>query len=270
MGLWETGYTHKKVVSIPSESQTPDCQAKYDDYLSYFSYTDVHSLHFFDESSVTKTSGKRTYGSSEVGKLAIEIQPCSSNANFTTNLLQSTRSIDYFNVMEVPSNGQELLNIFTEALYVRHSDGSFKLCNGDVVVMDNCGFHHGHNTKPHFRTILADRKISLVFQPPVFQNYFEYCFSQLKSFLSEHEKYARELTEMAIFDGLLQKIDRKKPYQSVCQEVQCYFCTPSLPTTPKLWPFQCGTSVVVPYCSCCLCLYFGSSIMLVTYFVNFR
>ena len=35
------------------------------------------------------------------------------------------------------------------------------------------------------------------------------------------------------------------------------------------WPFQGGTSVVVPYCSCCLCLYFGSSIMLVTYFVNF-
>ena len=32
------------------------------------------------------------------------------------------------------------------------------------------------------------------------------------------------------------------------------------------WPFQGGTSVVVPYCSCCLCLYFGSSIMLVTYF----
>ena len=27
---------------------------------------------------------------------------------------------------------------------------------------------------------------------------------------------------------------------------------------------------MVPYCSCCLCLYFGSAIMLVTYFVNFR
>ena len=36
------------------------------------------------------------------------------------------------------------------------------------------------------------------------------------------------------------------------------------------WPFQGGTSVVVPNCSCCLCLYFGSTIMLVTYFVNFR
>ena len=30
------------------------------------------------------------------------------------------------------------------------------------------------------------------------------------------------------------------------------------------------TAVSVPYCSCCLCLYFGSAIMLVTYFVNFR
>ena len=36
------------------------------------------------------------------------------------------------------------------------------------------------------------------------------------------------------------------------------------------WPFQGGTSIVVPYCSCCLYLYFGSAIMLVTYFVNFR
>ena len=27
---------------------------------------------------------------------------------------------------------------------------------------------------------------------------------------------------------------------------------------------------MVPYCSCCLYLYFGSAIMLVTYFVNFR
>ena len=39
---------------------------------------------------------------------------------------------------------------------------------------------------------------------------------------------------------------------------------------PSSSSFQGGTSVVVPYCSCCLCLYFGSSIMLMTYFVNFR
>ena len=38
------------------------------------------------------------------------------------------------------------------------------------------------------------------------------------------------------------------------------------------WPFQGGTSVVVPYCYLFFCpyLYFGSAIMLMTYFVNFR
>ena len=36
------------------------------------------------------------------------------------------------------------------------------------------------------------------------------------------------------------------------------------------WPFRSSASVVVPCCSCCLCLYFGSSIVLVACFVNFR
>ena len=94
-------------------------------------------------------------------------------------------------------------------------DGSFKPCNGDVVVMDNCRFHHGRNTEPHLRAMLADRIIFLVFQPPYHLqlNTCEYCFSQLKSFLSEHEKYARELTEMAICDGLLQKITPNFSYR---------------------------------------------------------
>ena len=73
---------------------------------------DAHSIHFFDESSVIKTSDKRKYGSSEVGKRAIEIQPYASNATFTINLLHSTRGIDSFNIIEDPSNGQEMLQFF--------------------------------------------------------------------------------------------------------------------------------------------------------------
>ena len=79
MGLHEIGYTYKKLTSVPTESQIPNCQAIYDD-LSYISDMDAHSIHFFDESSVIKTTGKRKYGSSEVGKRAIEIQPYASNA----------------------------------------------------------------------------------------------------------------------------------------------------------------------------------------------
>ena len=36
MGLHEIGYTYKKLTSVPTESQTPNCQARYDDYLKLF------------------------------------------------------------------------------------------------------------------------------------------------------------------------------------------------------------------------------------------
>ena len=161
-----------------------------------------------------KTTGKRKYGSSEVGKRAIEIQPYASNVTFTINLLHSTRGIDIFNIIEGPSNGQELLHVFTEALDVKHGDGSFKLCNGDIVVRDNCGFHHGRNTEPQLRAMLVNRNVSLVFQPPYHPQLktCEYCFSQLKSYLKEHERYALEFTEMVICDGLLERITTQFSY----------------------------------------------------------
>ena len=119
-GLKEIGYTYKKIYSVPSESQTAESQVKYDEYMNYISDIDVHSLHFFDESSVIRTSGKRNYGSSEIGKRAIEIQPYASNATFTINLLHGICGIDCFSILEGPSNGQELLNFFVDALDVRH------------------------------------------------------------------------------------------------------------------------------------------------------
>ena len=44
------------------------------------------------------------------------------------------------------------------------------------------------------------------------RSYDEYCFSQLKSYLKEHERYALEFTEMAICDGLLERITTQFSY----------------------------------------------------------
>ena len=54
MGQHDIEYTctYKKLTSVPTESQTPNCQARYDDFLSYISDMDAHSIHFFDESCV--------------------------------------------------------------------------------------------------------------------------------------------------------------------------------------------------------------------------
>ena len=62
-------------------------------------------------------------------------------------------------------NGQELLNFFEEALEVDRLD-NFVLKDGNVVVMNNCSFHHAHNIQPILRHMLLRRGIRLIFQPP--------------------------------------------------------------------------------------------------------
>ena len=72
-------------------------------------------LPFFDEASVIKTTGNRSYSNSTIGERAVEVQRYASNANFTINL--------YWNILEGPSNRMELLNFFEEALNVELPDG---------------------------------------------------------------------------------------------------------------------------------------------------
>ena len=67
-------------------------------------------MHFFDEASVIKTTGNRSYGNASVGEKAVEFQRYASNANYTVNLLHSIRGVDFFNILDGPSNGFELLH----------------------------------------------------------------------------------------------------------------------------------------------------------------
>ena len=108
-----------------------------------------------------------------------------SIATYTINLLHSLVGVDFFNVLDGASNGEELLNFFDDALQVERVDGSAALERGDVVVMDNCGFNHAHYVEPLLRQMLADCGVGLLFQPtysPHF-NTCEYCFNQIKQFL---------------------------------------------------------------------------------------
>ncbi len=48
----------------------------------------------------------------------------------------------------------------------RYGNGIPKIAAGDVVVMDNCGFHHARHVEPMLRQILLEHEVTLVFQPP--------------------------------------------------------------------------------------------------------
>ena len=147
------------------------------------------SLHFFDEASVVKTTANRGYGSSYKGHKAIEIQKYASNATLAVNLLHSIFGVDYFNIIPGASNGDELVAFFNYALTLVRNNGLPVFVQGDTIIMDNCGFHHGRTTETTLRQMLAMHGITLLFQPPYSPhlNTCEYCFHKMKQSLRQNE-----------------------------------------------------------------------------------
>ena len=98
----------------------------------------------------------------------------------------------------------ELLNFFDEGLAVDRADGTTILENGDLVIMDNCGFHHGNFVEPLLRDILQEHGISLLFQPAYSPhlNTCEFCFNQVKCFLKQNTLLTESETEIAISEGV--------------------------------------------------------------------
>ena len=159
------------------------------------------------------------YGNSYTGKPAIEIQQYASNANYTLNLLHSANGVDYFDVLRGPSNGMELLNFFNEALSINRVDGSTILENGDVVIMDNGRFHHGHFTEAVLRDILNEHGVHLLFQPAYSPhlNTCEFCFHPVKCYLKENSSLTADETEIVIGEA----VSKISPANSIAYFRKC-------------------------------------------------
>ena len=130
------------------------------------------------------------------------------------NLLHSFCGVDFYNILEGPSNGLEILNFFDEVIH----DGSAVLENGDCVIMDNCGFYHGHRVEPVLRAMLAGCGLRLVFQPPYSPHFntYEYCFNAIKAFLRRHNMLAVNETKIAIAQAILNiTADNSYSYQAL-------------------------------------------------------
>ena len=193
--------TKKKIHQVPLEARTPINIEHTNFFLDQVSDLPPTSVHFFDESSVLKTTMNRRYGNAPLGEPAFEVQRYASNANYTINLLHSMQGIDHVNILDGASNGNELLFFFEEALSVTKADGSAVLERGDTVIMDNCGFHHSHFAEPILRDMLHECGINLLYQPPYSPHFntCEFCFRQMKAFLNRHQELAENQTEYSIF-----------------------------------------------------------------------
>ena len=159
--------TRKRSEVTPAESLTPAAIEKQNRYFEEISEFPARHIHFMDEASIIRTSGNRTYGHACVGKPAVEVCRYSSDATFTINLLCGFFGIDYYNVLEGPSNGLELLQFFSDALEQKYPNGNPILSAGDAIVMDNCGFHHARHVETVLREMLLHHGVTLIFQPPL-------------------------------------------------------------------------------------------------------
>ena len=88
--------TRKRITVVPRESTTPSATEAVDAFLNEISNFRAPKLHFFDESSVIKTTGNKKYGSAVLGEPAIDVQRYASNANYTINLSHSINGVDFF------------------------------------------------------------------------------------------------------------------------------------------------------------------------------
>ena len=200
----DLGYSYKKISCIPAETERPDVQEKLYEYIAVISGYAPNQLHFFDESSIIVTSGNRRYGHSAVGKPAFEVQRYASNATYTLNLMHNLNGVTHFSIIRGPSNGLELINFFEEALQQKDILGNKIVKPGDVIVMDNCGFHHGRFVEQILTQMLGERQTTLCFQPPYHPCYntCESCFAYIKNILRRYTSYTEKYTELCVSDAV--------------------------------------------------------------------
>ena len=77
-----------------------------------------------------------------------------------------------------------MIHFFQESLQAVDHVKNPVLANGDVFVMDNCGFHHGVFAETQLRLMLRNRGVELIFQSPYSPefNSSKFCFRSIKAY----------------------------------------------------------------------------------------
>ena len=193
--------SRKKIARVPTEYLSNI--EKVDEYLEMPSIL-KSSLHFFDEALVVKITSNPQYCNSYRGTEAIEVQWYASNATFTVNLVHSIFGVDFYYIIPGASNGSELISFFDYALECQKDNGLPVFTEGDTVIMDTCGFHHGRVTERLSGEMLGGKGVNLLFQPPYSPglNFCEYCFHKTKQTMRCNKQLSQSYTEVAIIDAL--------------------------------------------------------------------
>ncbi len=177
-------WTRKKVEHSNKNRWTENNMQLTQDYFDFIGQQNNFKLKFMDEAGVNTAAGKRKFGYSRKGQVAVEISKHLQGPNHTLNLLFGLDGTKFSTVIEGASNGREYLNFFHQAMNANTDYGEPVLKPGDIIIVDNCSFHH-NETEVILRNYLAQFNIQYVFLPKYSAdlNPIEKGFSKVKTVL---------------------------------------------------------------------------------------
>ncbi len=185
-------WSRKKVESSNINRWNPANMQLTQDYFDFVAQQNVYKLKFMDEAGINTSDAKRKYGYSRKGQVAVEISKHLQGPNHTLNLLIGLDGTKFATVLEGASNGIKYIDYFHQAMNAHTNNGDPVLKPGDIIVVDNCSFHH-NESENILRNYFGQYNIQYIFLPKYSAdlNPVEKCFSKVKYVLKN--AYFQEL-----------------------------------------------------------------------------
>ncbi len=179
-------WTRKKVKSSNQNRWSDDNMRLTQTYFDFISRQDKFSIKFMDEAGVNLNASKRTYGYAPKGEVAVEISKHVQGPNHTVNLLVGLDGTKFCTVLTGASETYSYINFWHEAMNAYSDTGYAVLRPGDIVVVDNCPFHHSEAERI-LTDYFEDYNITYMFLPRYSPdlNPVEACFMKMKKLLKQ-------------------------------------------------------------------------------------
>jgi len=186
--LKKMNYSRKRLVKIPVERNNPRNIDLRQVYARAINFIPVENLVFLDETGVNMHQS-RNYGYSPINEKACKIVNANRGQNISCMVAIKKTGILGFKVIDGAFNGISFAE-YIQTVLIPH----FRLNQNDLLIMDNCRFHHRRDVLDLF----DENNINYRFLPPYSPqlNPIEEYFSHFKSVLNSTHPFPRSRNEL--------------------------------------------------------------------------
>lgn len=176
--LKEMNYTRKRLVKIPEERNTIRNIDARQIYARQLEFVSDSNLVFLDETGINLNLS-RNYGYSPKNAKAVRVCKNSRGRNVSCMVAIKNTGIVGYKIFDGSFNGDTFMDFINDIL-----DYHFRLNVNDVLVMDNCSFHHRRDVIQLLTNKNINYRFLLAYSPQLnpIEEYFSHFKARLNSF----------------------------------------------------------------------------------------